>query len=415
MRDVRMRGFRQRKSVEEALRALEERTALLEPERVKVTEASGRVLAEDVAAASAVPHFRRAAMDGWAVVGESTFGAGSYAPVEIAIIGEARPGRPFAGSLRKGEAVRITTGAPVPEGADAVLMAERAEEVTEEGRTLLRVAEPVAPGKHVGAVGEDVPEGAIVATRGRKLRPQDVGLLASVGVAEISVVRRPRVRIVITGDELLAPGSMPSGACIVDSNSVVLTALVRRDGAASVSTVRAVDRYEEVRDAIGGGDEDVVLVSGGSSVGPEDHAPLALAEIGEVTVHGVAMRPSSPAGFGFVPRDGRLRPVFLLPGNPVSCLCAYEFFGGPTIRAMGGLPRAWPHPRVKARLAAKIVSELGRMDYVRVKLQGDLVTPIMTSGASILSSTTRADGVVLVPAGLEGHAEGEEVEVFLYD
>jgi molybdopterin molybdotransferase len=410
-----MRGFRQRKSVEEALRALEARTALLEPERVKVTEAAGRVLAEDVAAASSVPHFRRAAMDGWAVVGESTFGASAYAPVEIVIIGEARPGRPFAGSLRKGQAVRITTGAPVPEGADAVLMAERAEEVAEEGRTLLRVADSVAPGKHVGAVGEDVPEGAVVATRGRKLRPQDVGLLASVGVAELSVVRRPRVRIVITGDELLPPGSMPTGACIVDSNSLVLTALVRRDGVAFVSTVRAVDRYEEVRDAIGGGTEDVVLVSGGSSVGPEDHAPLALAEIGDVAVHGVAMRPSSPAGFGFVPAGHRIRPVFLLPGNPVSCLCAYEFFAGPTIRAMGGLPRAWPHSRLRARLAAKIVSELGRMDYVRVKLQGDLVTPIMTSGASILSSTTRADGVVLVPAGLEGYAEGEEVEIFLYD
>lgn len=415
MRDVRMRGFRERKSVEEALRALEGRTGALEPERVKVTEAAGRVLAEDVAAASSVPHFRRAAMDGWAVVGESTFGATSYAPVEIAIIGEARPGRPFAGSLGKGQAVRITTGAPVPEGADAVLMAERAEEEAVEGRAILRVAEPVAPGKHVGAVGEDVPQGAVVATRGRRLRPQDIGLLASVGVAEILVVRRPRVRIVITGDELLPPGSMPSGACIVDSNSVVLSALVRRDGAELVTVVRAVDRYEEVRDAIGGGSEDLVLVSGGSSVGPEDHAPLALAEIGEVTVHGVAMRPSSPAGFGFVPRGERPRPVFLLPGNPVSCLCAYEFFAGPTIRAMGGLSRAWPHPRLRARLATKIVSELGRMDYVRVKLEGDLVTPIMTSGASILSSTTRADGVVLVPAGLEGHAEGEEVEVFLYD
>ncbi|MDI3283153.1 gephyrin-like molybdotransferase Glp [Polyangium sp. 15x6] len=415
VRDVRMRGFRKRASVDEAIATLVSRTGELEAERVRVTEAAGRVLAEDVAAAASVPHFRRAAMDGWAVVGESTFGASTYAPASLVLIGEARPGRPFAGALRRGEAVRITTGAPVPEGADAVLMAERAEEITREDQTIVSVAEPVSPGKHVGLIGEDVPAGTIVARRGRKLRPQDVGLLASVGAGLVPVVRRPRVRVVITGDELLAPGSMPEGSCIVDSNSVVLAALVARDGGALSPTVRAVDRYELVREAIAGGDEDVVLVSGGSSVGPEDHAPLALAEIGEVTVHGVAMRPSSPAGFGFVPGQGRPRPVFLLPGNPVSCLCAYEFFAGPTIRALGGLPRAWPHPRGKGRLVAKIVSELGRVDYVRVKYDGALVTPIMTSGASILSSTTRADGVVLVPAGSEGHDEGEEVEVFLYD
>jgi molybdopterin molybdotransferase len=158
-------------------------------------------------------------------------------------------------------------------------------------------------------------------------------------------------------------------------------------------------------------DEDVLLVSGGSSVGPEDHAPRVLAAIGELAVHGVAMRPASPAGFGFL----GARPVFLLPGNPVACLCAYEHFAGPSIRAMGGRPRAWPHPTRRAALAASIASELGRVDYVRVRFEGERVVPIATSGASILSSTTLADGVVLVPAGLEGLAEGQCVEVLLYE
>ena len=139
---------------------------------------------------------------------------------------------------------------------------------------------------------------------------------------------------------------------------------------------------------------------------------MVLAELGEVAVHGVALRPASPAGFGFLPGG---RPVFLLPGNPVSCLCAYEFFAGPTIRALGGRSRAWPHRRVKLPLAAKIVSELGRTDYMRVSIRDGRVAPIMTSGASILSSTTRADGVVIVAAHHEGHGEGEEVEVHLYD
>jgi molybdopterin molybdotransferase len=280
------------------------------------------------------------------------------------------------------------------------------------------VREPIAPGKHVGAIGEDVPAGAPVVPAGRRLRPQDAGVLASTGVVEAPVVRRPVVRILVTGDELLRPGSVPSGSSIVDANSVVLTALAARDGAAGSVVEYVRDAREEVCAAMSRAIEDVILVSGGSSVGPEDHAPLVLAEIGEVAVHGVAMRPSSPAGFGFLPdRAGRGRetPVFLLPGNPVSCLCAYEFFAGPTIRALGGRSRAWPHRRKRCTVAKKIVSELGRTDYTRVKVEGDLVTPIMTSGASILSSTTRADGVVIVPADREGHGEDETVTVLLYD
>ena len=420
MRDVRMRGFRQRTAVKEALRVLEERTAVLGPEQVGIRDAAGRVAAAEITARVSVPHFDRAAMDGYAVVGESTFGATAYAPVELRIVGESRPGKPYSGAITRGEAVRITTGAPVPPGADAVLMAENAAE-TENGSGV-RVSEAIAPGKHVGRVGEDVPAGSSVLARGRRLRAQDVGLLASVGIAEISVIRRPSVRILITGDELLPPGSTPQGACIVDSNSLVITELARRDGALSPVVVYVEDRRDAVREAMEAAPEDVLLVSGGSSVGPEDHAPLVLAAIGELTVHGVAMRPSSPAGFGFLRPAGQStieRAVFLLPGNPVSCLCAYEFFAGPTIRALGGRPRVWPHRRIRAAVAAKIVSELGRTDYVRVQMEEragkDTVRPIMTSGASILSSTTRADGVVIVASEREGYGEGELVDVLLYE
>lgn len=426
MRDVRMRGFRDRRTVAEALAILSARTGPLPAEAVPVSECVGRVVARDVAAAVAVPHFARAAMDGYALAGESTFGATTYAPVELFVVGEVRAGRGSLPPIRAGQAVRITTGAPVPEGADAVLMAENAEErplaearatPPEGALALVRVREPVAPGKHVGAIGEDVPAGATVVTAGRRLRPQDAGVLASTGVIEVPAVRRPTVRILITGDELLRPGSVPSGSSIVDTNSLVLTALAARDGAAGCAIEYVRDARDDVREAMSRAIEDVILVSGGSSVGPEDHAPLVLAEIGEVTVHGVAMRPSSPAGFGFLParKGARETPVFLLPGNPVSCLCAYEFFAGPTIRALGGRSREWPHRRKACTVARKIVSELGRTDYTRVKVEGDLVSPIMTSGASILSSTTRADGVVIVPADHEGHGEGESVTVLLYD
>jgi molybdopterin molybdotransferase len=155
---------------------------------------------------------------------------------------------------------------------------------------------------------------------------------------------------------------------------------------------------------------DVVLVSGGSSVGQEDHMPRLLAELGELAIHGIAMRPSSPTGMG---RIGK-RLVFLLPGNPVSCLCAYDFFAGRAIRALGGRSRDWPHPRVRVRLARKLVSTVGRVDYARVQLRGDEAEPLAISGASLLSSTTRADGFVIIPADSEGYPAGAEVEVLRY-
>ena len=189
MRDVRMHGFRERTSVSAAIAILEHRTSALGVERVGLGAAYGRVAAEAVIAGVDVPAFARSAMDGFAVVGESTFGASSQAPVELALIGETKAGRWFGGTLRSGEAVRITTGAPIPAGADAVVMAE----VAEASGDRVRVREAVAPGKHVGAVGEDIRRGDLVVKRGRRLRPQDVGVLSSLGVAEIMVVRRPRV------------------------------------------------------------------------------------------------------------------------------------------------------------------------------------------------------------------------------
>jgi molybdopterin molybdotransferase len=402
-----MKGFAERADVEEVDGFLVAHTRALDPEPVAVDACAGRVLARDVAAAVAVPGFRRSAMDGYAVRGEDTFGASAYDPIALRLVGQSLPGAPFAGRVAAGEAVRVMTGAPVPDGADAVAMAE----VCEERSGSVAVSEAVAPRKNVGAVGEDVRAGDLVLRAGRVLRPQDAGLLASIGVAAPLCVRRPRVRLVITGDELLPPGSRPTGAQIVDSNSVMLAALVARDGADVLPHAILRDRPDAIRAALATAGADVALVSGGSSVGQEDHAPRIVAELGALDFHGVSMRPSSPAGVG---RIGACF-VFLLPGNPVSCLCAYEFFAGPTLRALGGRPRAWPHRRVSLPLARKISSAVGRTDYVRVAIEGGRVVPIATSGASILSSTVRADGCVIVPRELEGMPEGALVEVRLYD
>ncbi|TMA35515.1 MAG: molybdopterin molybdotransferase MoeA [Deltaproteobacteria bacterium] len=407
MRDVRMKGFAERADVEDVERFLAEHTRALDREAVPIDACAGRVLARDVAAEVDVPGFARAAMDGYAVRGEETFGASTYDPISLRVVGQALPGAPFPGRVGAGCAVRVMTGAPVPEGADAVAMAE----VCEQRGDSVAITEPVAPHKHVGAVGEDVRKGETLLRAGRVLRAQDAGLLAAIGVAAPPCVRRPRVRLVITGDELLPPGSRPTGARIVDSNSVMLAALAARDGAVVLPHEIVPDRPDAIRAALGAGGADAVVVSGGSSVGQEDHAPRLVAELGTLDYHGVSMRPSSPAGVG---RIGACT-VFLLPGNPVSCLCAYEFFAGPTLRALGGRSRAWPHRRVSLPLARKISSAVGRTDYVRVAIEAGRVVPIATSGASILSSTVRADGCVIVPRALEGMPEGALVEVRLYD
>lgn len=407
MRDVRMRGFAERADVEDVLAYLTRETRALPAESVPLLECFGRVLAVDVVSDIDVPGFPRSAMDGYAIEGRASFGASAYESIELEIVGTALPGRPFTGRLRPGGAVRIMTGAAIPEGADAVAKAEICEE--RDGR--VRIAEPVAPRKNVGAIGEDIRRGDRVLRAGRRLRAQDVGLLASIGCAEVPCVRTPRVQLLVTGDELLPVGSKPSGVKIVDSNSVVLRGLVSRDGGRVLPFEIVADVPERIRERMADPEADVLLVSGGTSVGQEDHAPRLLAELGELAYHGVSMRPSSPTGIGRI--DGRF--VFLLPGNPVSCLAAYEFFAGPTIRALGGRTRAWPHRRVRLPLARKLASEVGRTDYVRVAIEGGRAVPLATAGASILSSTVRAAGAVVVPREREGYAEGEEVEILLYD
>jgi molybdopterin molybdotransferase len=279
----------------------------------------------------------------------------------------------------------------------------------EAGLDGIHALESVSPGKNIGRVGEDIARGAQILERGRILRPQDLGVLSSVGQGQVSVVRRPRVRLVITGNELLPAGSRPEGVHIADANGPMLAALVERDGGVVDSPGLVRDDGQAILDALTAA-ADVIVVSGGSSVGVEDLAPMLVAEHGELPIHGIAMRPSSPTGLG---RIGH-RLVFLLPGNPVSSLCAYDFFAGRAIRALGGRDKSWPYRSIRATLRRKVSSPIGRLDYARVKLVEGLVEPIAVGGASVLSSTTRADGFVIVGDDSEGLAAGTEVDVWLY-
>jgi molybdopterin molybdotransferase len=419
-----MQGFARRHTVQAALTWLDAQVHRLDAEDIPLRAAAGRTLAAPIVSDIDVPGFDRATMDGYAVVADSTEGATAYNRIRLTTVGDAMPGLPFARTIARGETVRIMTGAPMPAGSDAVLPAEFVESCRGESSGSPDPSDPadspdppgmifavssVSPGKNIGRRGEDILAGTPVLEAGRVLRPQDVGVMSSLGLDSARVVRRPRVRLVITGNELLPSGSRPHGFQITDANGPMLAALAERDGA-------TVDFPGLVRDdasAILAGlqsDADVIIVSGGSSVGIEDLAPMLVAKHGELAVHGIAMRPSSPTGMGTI--GPRL--IFLLPGNPVSALCAYDFFAGRAIRALGGRPPAWPYRSVRATLARKISSPIGRLDYARVRFENGRVEPLSVAGASVLSSTTRADGFVIVGDDSEGFAAGSDVDVWLY-
>jgi molybdopterin molybdotransferase len=404
-----MRGFSHRHTVAAALAWLDAQLRPLASERVWLAQAAGRVLATPIVSTVDVPGFDRATMDGYAVAATSTEGAGAYSRLPLTVVGDSLPGRPFDGAVVAGQAVRVMTGAPIPRGADAVLPAEFVDPEPGSAGQTIAALDAVSPGKNVGRTGEDIVRGTRLLDPGRVLRPQDVGVISSIGLGEIEVVRKPRVRLIITGNELLPAGTPPNGFQIADANGPMLAALAARDGG-------VVDAYGLVSDdaqTITGAlleDADVVIVSGGSSVGVEDLAPGLVATHGELAVHGIAMRPSGPTGLG---RIGH-RLVFLLPGNPVSSLCAYDFFAGRAVRVLGGRPAAWPYQSVRGRLTRKISSPIGRLDYARVTVANGAVEPLAVAGASLLSSTTRADGFVIVGDDSEGFAAGADVDVWLY-
>jgi len=410
-----MQGFARRHTVAAALEWLDSQLRTLDAEDVSLREAAGRVLATPITSDLDIPGFDRATMDGYAVVADSTEGATPYNRVPLTVIGDALPGSPFPRAIGRGKAVRIMTGAPMPAGSDAVLPAESVEADHDAPDCVMAIA-TVSPAKNVGHRGEDIVAGTTVLDAGRVLRPQDVGVISSIGSDRVSVIRRPRVRLVITGNELLPSGSRPRGFQITDANGPMLAALAERDGAIVDFPGLVRDDDDAIRAALHA-DADIVIVSGGSSVGIEDLAPTLVARDGTLAVHGVAMRPSSPTGMGTI--GGRL--IFLLPGNPVSALCAYDFFAGRAIRALGGRPKEWPYRKVRATLARKISSPIGRLDYARVRIApstalgtGARAEPMAVAGASVLSSTTRADGFVIVGDDSEGFPTGADVDVWLY-
>jgi molybdopterin molybdotransferase len=392
-------------AIEEARRRVLAAVEPLASEDVGLEQALGRVLAEEVRSEVDVPPFDSSAMDGYAVVA----GAGG----ELDVVAESRAGHPAATALRRGTAIAVSTGAAVPEGATAVVPVERTE-ASPDGARRIRVPE-TEPGANIRRAGEDLRAGHIVLRPGDRLGPAELGVAASLGRGTLRCARGPRVVLILTGDELTDPGQPLGPGRIYSSNGVALAAQAERAGAALLRHETVGDTLESTREALGRAldDADVVLVSGGVSVGPHDHVNAAFRELGvEERFWGVRLRPGKPTWFG---TRGRIL-AFGLPGNPVSAMVTFQLFVRPALAALQGADAA--ATRATALLDEPVARTPRREQAVRVRLRAspDGWRASLTRGAQgshILTSMLRADALALIAAGEGEVSTGESVEVEL--
>jgi molybdopterin molybdotransferase len=391
--------------VAEAIRILTSGVAPAGDEEIPLERGLHRVLSGSVTSDTDIPGFTRSVVDGYAVRAADTTGAGDAVPSMLRWTGTVPmggvPDRPVA----PGECLYVPTGAVLPAGADAVVMVEHAEPAGD----LVLIRRPVAPGENILARGEDFHGGGVVLPKGRRLRPQDLGVLAAAGKDCIRVYRMPRVGVISTGNEVVPVTALPSGSQVRDVNSSLCAGFLQEHGCVP-------ECYGIVRDEQGLllaaldralPECDGILVSGGSSKDARDHCASAIAVRGEVLAHGIALQPGKPTILGRV----QGKPVIGLPGHPASAYIVLRALVRPLVGALaGGLP---PERRVTARLAGNIPSPRGREDWVRVRLDGELAWPVFGK-SGLLNTLAASDGVVVVAAEREGMETGEGVEVILW-
>jgi molybdopterin molybdotransferase len=396
---------------EQALALVLERVQPLGSELVPIGDALGRVLAEDAVSADDVPPFDSSAMDGFAVRAADTAGASRENPVRLAVVGESRAGRPAAQTVSAGQAIRISTGAVLPDSTDAVV---RIEDCLDEGEPRsVAVTVEVPPGKEVRRSGEDIEAGDRVLERGTAIGAAELGVLASVGAPTVSCSLRPRVKVFATGDELVQPGSPLGPGQIRNSNLYTVPSQAIQAGAELTGTAVVPDDYEATVAAIDGAlGDDVVIVCGGVSVGPHDHVKAAFAELGiEEVFWGVALRPGHPTWFGV--RKGSL--FFGLPGNPVSAMVTFHLFARPALAALQG--RTGERKTATAVMDEAYSKQPGRAHVVRCRLEsgpdGWHVRPTKAQSSHVLTSMLGVQALALLGVDRADVAPGEQVEIEL--
>jgi molybdopterin molybdotransferase len=404
----RLKGFKKLTSVDDALFLFlkELKPTRLGVDYVPINEALERVAAENILAPNDLPRFDRSAMDGYAMKANDTVEASEFKPKLLKLTRK--------DSVNKGEATQIWTGGMLPKGADAVVMLEHTRKA--EGGMEVLVA--LTPGENISKRGEDVRKDEIVAKAGIRLLPQHLGLLAGLGITHINVARKPKVALLSTGSELVEFGQKPKLGQIINANQLILSAMCKQIGAEPVNLGLARDQLDEITRRIGEAvkQADVVITTGGTSVGHADLVPIAVNKLGQhgVIIHGIAMRPAMPTALAIV----QGKPVFILSGYPVAAMVGFEVFVRPTILKLSGIEDE-PRPVLKARLTRRVASALGRRVYLRVYVfekEGEfLAEPIRTRGSSVLSTMTKANGYVVIPEDREGLEESETVIVHLFN
>jgi molybdenum cofactor synthesis domain-containing protein len=402
-----MRPIRETIPLDDALALVMDVAApIARTERVRLEDADGRVVATGATATQDVPPFDRAAMDGYAVIAEDTFGAGRYEPRVLRCAGKVYTGETAGRPLARGECVEIATGAAMPAGADAVVMVEETER---SGGDEVRVFTPVYPRQHVGRRAADIAAGQQVLAAGDLLLPSRIGALAATGVTDVEVYARPRVALLSTGNEIVDPGRPLGPGQIYDINRFTLSAIVRAHGGVPVPLPTAPDTLDALTASIrSAATEDIVVFSGGSSVGERDLILDALQAAGEVLFHGIAVKPGKPTVFGTL--GGK--PVLGMPGYPTSCLSNAYMLLVPLLRRMARLPAHRPHI-ARVPLGRRVVSTTGRHQFYTVRIEEGVAMPAFKASGDI-TSMSRADGYIEIAAQTDLVEAGEMVDVKLF-
>jgi molybdopterin molybdotransferase len=399
-------------SIDEAQRIVLESVSVLPAQRVPLLQALGCTLAEPVAAEIALPPFDNSAMDGYAVIAEDTGGAGAEAPRTLKVIEDLPAGTAPARQVQPGTASRIMTGAPLPAGADAVVMVEDTRPGP--GGTVQVLGE-AKRGDNIRPAGEDIEAGQVALSAGQVLGPGELGLAAALGCTHVVAVRRPRVAIVTTGSELVAPGQALRPGTIYNSNQVTLAGLVLSAGAEVANCLHAEDEPKAVEGALARcAQADILLTTGGVSVGEYDFVKVALERLGEIKFWRVLMKPGKPVAFGNVLG----RPLFGLPGNPVSALVTFELLVAPALRKMAGRRDCMP-TTVQATLLSDLPHKPPRREYVQAFTRhsdaGYAVRPSKKRGSAMLTSAVGANSLVVIPEESEGLRAGDKASVMLLE
>ncbi len=386
-------------------------------EKVETVQARARVLVEDLYSQVDLPHFHRAAMDGYAVRSKDTFGASASLPAYLKLAGTIEMGKEATRSVGKGEALRISTGGMLPPESDAVVMVEYTEEV---GDGMVEIHRGVSPWQNVIQIGDDIKKGEPVFGRGRRLRAYDLGALTGIGVSSLRVYKKPRVALISTGDEIVDVDTEPLPGQVRNINQHSLAGLVEECGAELNDLGVVRDDCEALASALRKATEwgDLVLLSGGSSVGARDIAMDAILSLpgADMIFHGISVSPGKPTIFA----RAAGKPLLGLPGYPVSALVIFELFAAPLIRRLGGeeLESAGQFQKTaRAILKTNIASQTGREDYVRVKLErvaDKLYATPLPSKSGAIFTLVKADGMIRIDLNQEGVEQGEEVEVILF-